>query len=70
MQKRPLPSYQYAHEAQKQLDAVMPSRSGSNEERVLSRTYQTACREMGYEGIRHIEASGVYLRIQLVSAPA
>ena len=54
MQKRPLPPkpawYQYACQAQKQLDAVKPSRSGSNEERVMQSTHRTACREFGYEG--------------------
>jgi hypothetical protein len=54
MQKRPLPPkpiwYQYTYEAQMEVDAVKPSRSGSNEDRVYQRTFGIAQAEKGYPG--------------------
>ena len=54
MQKRPLPPkpawYLYACEAQKELDGAKPSRSGSNEERVMERTLGIAQTNHGYSG--------------------
>jgi len=54
MPKRPLPPkpawYLYAYEAQIELDAVKPSRSGSDEERVYERTFATAKQQKGYPG--------------------
>jgi hypothetical protein len=54
MPERPLPPepawYLYAYEAQKTLDQVKPSRSGSNEERAMAATYRTAHAKKGYEG--------------------
>jgi hypothetical protein len=54
MQKRPLPLkpawYLYAYEAQKRLDAVKPSRSGRDEDRVMLQTLGIAQRDHAYPG--------------------
>jgi hypothetical protein len=66
MPNTPLPPkpawYLYAQEAQKILDQVKPSRSGSNEERAMLATYRTACAQKGYEGT---EADWQFLLWQL-----